>query len=197
MIFLPPVSWTSSDTERGADPVADLFLELGERGSTSGTPTTGFLESVGDADVQRAAVGVGQGAHVGDDGIALAAAHGHAFVEILDDVGAFFLGGADEVEGRLGRSRCGRVRAKSLLSEELAQRFEAELRQQHVGCAVADAQVLLADRVGRRRWESEPWMQCIRRGYSGLVPLKKAAVPRLPLFSRSVTSRACRCGSCV
>src|SRR5574340_758395 len=40
-------------------------------------------------------------------------------------------------------------------------------------------------------------MQCIRRGYSGLEPLKNAAVARRLLLSRSVTSSACRCSSCV
>src|SRR4029079_6691119 len=47
------------------------------------------------------------------------------------------------------------------------------------------------------RWASEPVTQCMRRGYSGLEPLKKAALVRRPFWSRSVTSSAHRCESCV
>ena len=77
------------------------------------------------ADVQRAAVGVRKGAHIGDNGIALPAAHGQPFVEILNDVGAFFLRRADEIEGRLRRHVVRAGAGKVVAQEELAQRFES------------------------------------------------------------------------
>ena len=47
------------------------------------------------------------------------------------------------------------------------------------------------------RWASLLWMQCMRRGYSGLEPLKKRQVEWRLRLSMSVTSRAIRFGSWV
>ena len=101
--------------------------------------------------------------------------------------------------GRITRRRGEGADAVELIAgQEGLERGERHLRQENLSRAVADAEIRLPRRVLLEAVSVDPWMQCMRRGYSLLAPLKKRAVERrLVAGSRSVTSRAWRWGSCV
>ncbi len=123
----------------------DFALDLGPE---DGDGLFGVVNALGrrlgigaDPDVNGAAISVGEGHHVGDDGIKTPASASHFLVEGLDNAGPLLSRCSDIVEGST-LSPIGPGEGEIVAKEDLAQGFEADLWQQHLGDPVSHAQGL-------------------------------------------------------